>query len=303
MIKRTVEISQRAARLSLRQGQLVIRLLEEEKDHVIPCEDIGVLLLQHPAISITAAVLDALLQAGAAVIICNEKHLPSGMLLPTISHTELVPRMWAQLTASQPTRKNAWKLIVQAKIRAQASLLTGSSQGKLMALAENTRSGDVENHEAQAARIYWAALFPHQYEVGIKRDPLCDSLFNSMLNYGYSIIRAATARALVSAGLQPALGIFHHRRDNPFCLADDIMEPLRPLVDRMVKKLLEDAVTGNDLQLTQIHRRHLLDLLTITVSFQETKGPLMAVLPRYIASFHRLLSKEAEVLHVPLMLP
>lgn len=298
MIKHTLEISQRPARLSLRQRQLVIYLDEGEK-RTFACEDIGVLILQHPAISLTSALLNALLESGAAIVICNERHLPSGLILPTLTHTELVPRMMAQMDATLPSRKQAWKIIVQAKIRAQANDLTPSIKAKLQTLAINVKSGDSENHEARAARIYWQARFPDRYLQGDKRDPMSESFFNSLLNYGYAIIRAATARALVSAGLQPALGVFHHRRDNAFCLADDVMEPLRPLVDRTVQHLMakEEDLTSATLQ--SHHRRELLGLLAAEVSFGETTGPLMAVLPRYINSFYRLLTRESDQLIVP----
>lgn len=297
MIKHTLEISQRPVRLSLRQRQLVIKLPDDEGERTYACEDIGVLILQHPAISLSSAILNALLGSGAVVIICDEKHLPSGLLLPTLTHTELVPRMMAQVEVGKPARKHAWKAIVQSKIRAQASLLDDPYRTKLLTLAQNVKSGDSENAEAQAARIYWPALFPERYRDGDKRDPQSESRFNALLNYGYAIIRAATARALVSAGLQPALGVFHHKRDNPFCLADDVMEPLRPLVDAAVKSILAEVPDAENL--TQEDRRTLLSLLTHTVTFNDQTGPLMATLPRYINSFYRLLTKESQNLHVP----
>ena len=298
MIKHTLEISQRPARLSLKQRQLVIHLDEGEK-RTFACEDIGVLILQHPAISLSSALLNALLESGAVVVICNERHLPSGLILPTLTHTELVPRMMAQMDAALTARKQVWKAIVQAKIRAQADGLTLSIKARLQTLAANVKSGDSENHEARAARIYWQARFPDRYQQGDKRDPMSESFFNSLLNYGYAIIRAATARALVSAGLQPALGVFHHRRDNPFCLADDVMEPLRPLVDRTVQNLMEAEDDLQSAELDSRHRKELLSLLTADVTFGETGGPLMAVLPRYINSFYRLLTRESDQLVVP----
>ena len=233
------------------------------------------------------------------MVICNERNLPSGLLLPTLSHTELVPRMMAQLEAGQPARKQAWKAIVRAKITAQAQALSGAPRRRLDYLAQNVKSGDPENFEAQAAKIYWPSRFPERYQSGDKRDPLSESLFNALLNYGYAIIRASVARALVSAGLQPALGVFHHRRDNPFCLADDVMEPLRPLVDRTVQEIMETegGLETGDLQ--SHHRQKLLSLLSADVTFGETSGPLMAVLPRYIASFYRLLIRESETLESP----
>ncbi len=297
MIKHTLEISQRPARLSLRKKQLVIHL--DEGERTFACEDIGILVLQNPAISLSSALLNALLESGAVVVICNERHLPSGLILPTITHTELVPRLMAQLETGQPARKKAWKAIIQAKITAQRNEITTPAAIALDRLAKSVRSGDPENHEAQAARLYWPSMFPERYAVNDKRDSESESLFNSALNYGYAIIRASVARALVSAGLHPALGVFHHRRNNPFCLADDVMEPLRPLVDRTVKKLLIESTEPHDGILQPEHRRALLELLNTNVSFAQTKGPLMAILPRYIASFYRLLVRESDILEVP----
>lgn len=297
MIKHTLEISQRPVRLSLRHKQLVIKLPDDEGERTFACEDIGVLVLQHPAISLSSAILHALLSHGAVVIICNEKHLPAGLLLPTLTHTELVPRMMSQLAADLPARKQVWKQIVQAKIKAQASLTEGGVFRRLGRLASEVKSGDPDNCEAQAAKIYWPAVFPEQYSLGDKRDYESTSLFNSLLNYGYAIIRAATARALVSAGLQPALGVFHHRRDNAFCLADDVMEPLRPLVDKTVQDILGENPTDTDLN--PDFRQRLLALLTHPVKFKGSTGPLMATLPRYIASFYRVLTKEDQKLSVP----
>ncbi|MDB4503008.1 type II CRISPR-associated endonuclease Cas1 [Akkermansiaceae bacterium] len=296
MIKHTLEISERAARLSLSHGQLIIRLDDAERR--FPCEDVGVLILQNPAISLSAAILNALLKSGAVVVISDEKHLPSGLLLPTISHTELVPRMMAQVEAGQPARKNAWKAIVMAKIKAQAQEVDPPAETALIRLSESVRSGDPDNHEAQAARIYWSSMFRERYELNDKRDPEGESFFNSALNYGYAIIRAAVARAIVAAGLNPALGVFHHRRNNPFCLADDIMEPLRPLVDRTVKEIIAESGASAS-ELTSIHRRRLLELLSKPVSYGESDGPLMAVLPRYVNSFFRLLVRESTNLEVP----
>lgn len=295
MIKHTLEISQRPARISLRQKQLILHLSEnEERQYAV--EDIGVLILEHPAISLSAAILHALLDSGAVVVICCDKHLPSGLLLPTVTHTELVPRMMAQLEADKPARKQAWKQIVAHKILAQANELNNPFRQKLLNLAQNVKSGDIENAEAQAAKIYWPAKFPDRYASGDKRDPDSESLFNACLNYGYAILRAAVARALVGAGLQPALGVFHHKRDNPFCLADDVMEPLRPLVDRTVAQILTQPYTEI---LSSDHRRQLLSLLSYEVRYGDQKGPLMAILPRYIASFYRLLTKETEQMDFP----
>jgi len=298
MIKHTIEVSRLPAHLSLRNKQLVLKL-KDDQERRFACEDVGVLILQHPAIMLSAAILNELLEQGAVVIICGKNRLPSGMLLPTASHTELVPRMMAQLEADKPVRKSTWKRIVQAKIRNQAAQLPKVQQRKLLRLAELVKSGDPENREAQAAKVYWPARFPSRYNDNDKRDPNSNSLFNSCLNYGYAIIRAAVARALVSAGLQPALGVFHHHRSNPFCLADDVMEPLRPLVDSYVYDILSASELFDLEPLHQRHRQKLLGILTHEVCFSESYGPLMAVLPRYINSVYRVLTKETKNLTFP----
>ena len=156
----------------------------------------------------------------------------------------------------------AWQEIVKAKIRMQAGEVTDPARTRLKEICKNVRSGDPTNLEAQAARVYWRAAFPLIYGEGERRDPESDSHFNVLLNYGYAIVRAAVARAVVSAGLLPALGVFHHRRDNPFCLADDLMEPLRPLVDRAVAKMLAEERYLKESNLSQNERRELLGLLS-----------------------------------------
>lgn len=296
MIKHTIEIAERPAALTLKQRQLVVKL--EEGTRTFACEDIGVLVLQHPGISLSAAALNALLESGAVVVICGENRLPSGMLLPTVTHTELVPRMMAQMGASLPARKRLWQAIIKAKIAEQAVRLGEPYQCRMMRLSQCVKSADLDNMEAQAARIYWAARFPEQYDRGDKRDPESNSFFNSALNYGYAILRAATARALVSAGMQPALGVFHRGRSNPFCLADDVMEPLRPMVDDCVHAMLKESPSP-DQGLEQRHRRKLLGVLTAEVVCQQYTGPLMVALSRYANNVFNLLTQEQSDLFPP----
>lgn len=296
MIKHTIEIAERPAALSLKQRQLVVKF--EEGTRTFACEDIGVLVLQHPAISLSAAALNALLESGAVVVICGENRLPTGMLLPTVTHTELVPRMMAQMAAPLPARKRLWQAIIKAKIAEQAVRLDEPYRRRLMRLSQSVKSGDLENLEGQAARIYWAARFPEQYAGGDKRDPESASFFNSALNYGYAIVRAATARALISAGMQPALGVFHRGRSNPFCLADDVMEPLRPMVDDCVHGLLRQSAK-TDQGLEQSHRRQLLALLGAEVVCQTFTGPLMVALSRYANNVFNVLTQEQNTLFPP----
>lgn len=297
MIKHTLEISERAARIRLKNKQLHIQL--DESEHSFACEDIGVLVLQNPAVSISAAVMDALCKSGAAVVICGQNRLPTGLLLPLPTHTQLVPRMMTQLNASRPAAKQAWKQIIQAKIKAQANSLEPPFSEKLLYMAGKVQSGDPDNYEAQASKIYWPNYFQEEYANGDQRNPDGPSCFNICLNYGYALIRASMARAIVSAGLVPALGVFHKRRDNPYCLADDLMEPLRPLVDRAVKKLIVQKIT-NDLEpLNKEVRRQLLSLLASKIKLSDKDGPLMAILPRYINNYFRFISGESKQITIP----
>lgn len=310
MIKHTIEISARPALVKLRHKQLVILSGEGEdkREASYACEDVGVLILQNPAISLSSALLSALLENGCVVVICNERHLPSGILLPTVTHTELVPRMTAQLEASQPAKKRAWQAIVKAKIRAQLvnlNTIEGHENRKkrLKLLADTVKSGDPENYEAQAAKLYWSAYFPEIYDNGDRRLPAGESIFNSCLNYGYAIIRASIARAIVGSGLQPALGVHHHGRSNPYCLADDLMEPLRPLVDQIVKEhILTQPDLANSASLQRAHRAPLLSLLATEVSFGEFNGPLLVALSRYTSHFLRYLNRETDIWYAPTQL-
>lgn len=298
MIKHTLEISERAARIRLKDKQLVIEIDDEKRSFA--CEDIGVLVLQNPAVSISAATLDALCQSGAAIVICGQRRLPTGLLLPIPTHTQLVPRMMAQLSTSRSVAKQAWKQIVQAKILAQARNLKAPYADKLKYMASKVRSGDPENYEAQASKLYWPNCFQEEYNNGDQRNPENHTPFNICLNYGYAIIRAAVARSLVSAGLVPALGIFHKRRDNPYCLADDLMEPLRPLVDATVRNILTNKISSLEEPLGKESRKQLLTLLTYPVSLSNKRGPMMAVLPRYVNNYVRFITGESKRIIAPI---
>ncbi|HVB33325.1 MAG TPA: type II CRISPR-associated endonuclease Cas1 [Patescibacteria group bacterium] len=266
MTNRVVDLSERPVRLSVRSSLLVIRdssagmggsatppVQEEQRwdgkdartyrwerlhdagELTIPLADVAVLIASHPQISLTHAVLSGLAAAGGIFVACDQKHMPASMLLPLAAHSLQAERFARQAAAPLPLRKRLWQEIVRAKIRAQARLLverTGTDDG-LCALVSQVRSGDPANVEARAARVYWVKLFGH---TGFKRDPEGDGL-NGRLNYGYAVLRAITARALCGAGLHPGLGIHHHNRYDAFPLADDLMEPFRPAVDRAVANL------------------------------------------------------------------
>ncbi|MGJ8660557.1 MAG: type II CRISPR-associated endonuclease Cas1 [Bacteroidota bacterium] len=310
MVKHTIEISARPAALKLRYKQLFISsgTGQETTEKSYSCEDIGVLVLQHPAISVSTAVINELLQHGCVVIICDDKHQPSGMLLPLASHTELVPRMHSQMSATLPDKKRAWQILVKHKIKAQRQNLINHQAYepaiiRLTRLADTVKSGDMENNEAQAAKVYWSALFEDRYKAGDKRLPEGESLFNACLNYGYAILRAAVARAIVSSGLQPALGVFHHSRNNAFCLADDLMEPLRPLVDEVVRRIFNDSDYTVTEELGRKHKAELLGVLNTPVKYDSYTGPLMVALSRYTNGFFLYLIKERVSWSYPAALP
>jgi CRISPR-associated protein Cas1 len=222
----------------------------DTESHTIPFADIAVLVTSHPQISFTQAVLAGLAAAGGMFIVSDEKHLPAAMMLPLSTHSTQTERFARQAAVSFPTRKRAWQQIVQAKLRAQARLLeevTGKDWG-LGLMSGKVRSGDPDNLEAQAARIYWQALFGEE-GTGVpgevfRRDPEGEGI-NLQLNYGYAVLRAIVARALCASGLHPSLGVHHHNRYDTFCLADDLMEPFRPLVDRVVARIHLTSASSN----------------------------------------------------------
>jgi CRISPR-associated protein Cas1 len=297
VIKRTVEISQESLHVAVELDQL--RLFRHEPASglaaSIPCEDIGLIVVDHPQATYSHAALARLIEFGAAVVICGRNHLPAGLLLPLGTHTKGVTRLQEQIAASRPLRKRLWKQIVRAKVRNQAhNLPAGSSaQGRLLALVEEVKSGDLTNIEAQAAKIYWSAWLGENSE--FRRDLDGGDIVNAMLNYGYAIIRAAVGRALVSAGLHPALGLQHSNRSNAFCLADDLMEPLRPTVDRAVRELHQDGAT----ELNRFSKARLLSLLTATMKVGGFTGPLMVGLHRMAASLVSCYRGEAKRLSLP----
>ncbi len=223
----------------------------------IPLGNVAVLIVSHPQVSYSNAVLSGLAVSGAILVTCNEKHMPVSMMLPLVSHSLQAERFAAQAALAIPAKKRIWQQIVRAKIQAQAQLLdekSGTDCG-LRALAGRVRSGDAGNSEALAARIYWQGLFPNS---GFRRDPEGDGL-NAVLNYGYAVLRAIVARSLCGAGLHPSLGVHHHNRYDAFCLADDLMEPFRPIVDREAANL--NAVRGASLSLDKESKRALLQTL------------------------------------------
>jgi CRISPR-associated protein Cas1 len=292
VIKHTVEVSQEPAYLTVRLGQLVLK----NGDRILgslPCEDVGVVVVDNPGTTYSHAALATLARSDAVLVICGHDHLPAAVLLPLADHSQITWRIAEQVGVSRPRRKRLWKQLVQAKIRAQAANVPTDwpAHAKLLDLARQVRSGDPSNLEAQAARIYWDNWLP---EIGFRRNPDLGGL-NALLNYGYAIVRAAVARALIAAGLLPALGLFHSNRANAFCLADDLIEPLRPLVDDRARELFRQGYE----QLNQETKARLLEILQEPVRIARRRGPLMVSLHRMVASLVRCYQGEDRRLEIP----
>jgi len=235
MTDRIVDLSEEPARLAVRNGLLTIGR-DGGAEMTVPLGELGVLVVSHPQVTYTQAVLSGLAESGGAFVTCNAARLPVGMLLPIDANYVQSERFNAQAHAPLPVQKRVWQQIVRAKVMAQGALLErlyGDDKG-LANLAQKVRSGDPSNLEAQASRRYWLALFR---DGEFRRDREAEDQ-NRFLNYGYAVLRAIVARAIVGAGLHPSLGVHHHNRYNGFCLADDLMEPLRPRVDSAVVDLV-----------------------------------------------------------------
>ena len=278
MIKRTLYFGN-PAYLSLRNSQLVINLPEANGmddrtgNNTIPIEDIGIILLDHKQITITQGLLEALLSNNAAVITCDSSRMPVGLLLPLSGNTTQSERFQAQIEASLPLRKQLWQQTIQAKIGNQAYVLNTCRNAvvkNMLAWVDEVKSGDSDNLEARAAAYYWSNMFPDVpgFRRGREGPPP-----NNLLNYGYAILRAVVARSLVASGLLPTLGIHHHNRYNAYCLADDIMEPYRPFVDKLVVELTD---SGEDFQeLTKSLKAKLLSIPVLDVTINDQRSPLM----------------------------
>lgn len=305
MIKKTLYFGN-PAYLSLRNGQLVIRLPEVEKAELpdivkqetvrtIPIEDIGVVVLDNKQITITQGALAELVANSAAVITCDSKCMPTGMLLPLSGNTLYQERFRNQIEAAIPLRKQLWQQTVKAKIENQAYCLqknTSKSFVPLHVLARKVRSDDADNHEAQAAAYYWKNLFSD----GFTRDK--DGIPpNNLLNYGYAILRAVIARALVGSGLLPVYGIHHHNRYNAYCLADDIMEPYRPFVDDLVISTMKKMEVSDDL--TVALKREMLSIPVLDVVIGGKRSPLMIAAGLTTASLAKCYNGEAREISYP----
>jgi len=294
MIARTLCFSS-IGKLSLRYEQLVWST-ESGEQRTVPIEDVGFVILESDKIAITSAALQFLSANNVAVVVCDKSHTPSAQLLPYAANTTAAESMESQLSATEAVQGRLWRMVVRQKIRNQAGLmerLGAKNANRLLALADEVKNGDPSNCEAQAARIYFQELGPD----GFVRDR--DGGWpNAPLNYGYSILRAAMARALVGSGLACFRGIHHHNRYNAFALADDMMEPYRPFVDQYVLGKVKPFDMPMD-ELTKDMRARLLQMLTCDVNLGDVRRPLMVALSYTTASLARYYRKETDELSLP----
>ncbi|HEV8081346.1 MAG TPA: type II CRISPR-associated endonuclease Cas1 [Chitinophagaceae bacterium] len=280
MIKRTLYFGN-PAYLKTKDEQLVIELQETGEVKSVPIEDIGIVILDHQQITITQAVLAKLLANNTAIITCDNTHHPVGMQLSLDGHTLQSQKFKTQIEASVPLKKQLWQQTISAKIINQAGLLKQERiENKYMLnLSQCVKSGDSDNCEARAAVYYWKNIFPEFLQFRRERygpPP------NNLLNYGYAILRAIVARALVCSGLLPTLGIHHRNQYNAYCLADDVMEPYRPYVDKVVCHII--TMNGNFLEMTPTMKKQLLEIPVMDVMMEGQKSPLMNAVQRTTAS-------------------
>ena len=308
MIKKTLYFGN-PVYLSLRNSQLVLRLPEIEKndtvsdsfkkesERTIPIEDIGVIILDHKQITITHGLLELLLENNCAIITCDSSHLPVGLMLPLCGNTTQSERFREQIDASIPLKKQLWQQTIKSKIENQAFLLEDTRKvivNNMRIWANDVKSGDPDNYEARAAVYYWANLFPHISDFTRHREGVAP---NALLNYGYAILRAIVAKSLVSSGLLPTLGIHHHNKYNAYCLADDIMEPYRPFVDKLIVELPENELMGENL--TSELKMKLLSIPVLDVIINGKRSPLMIAVSQTTASLYKCFSGEVRKISYP----
>ena len=280
------------AQLSVRQNQLVIR---QEQEVTVPMEDITSLLIESQSVSLSTAAIQSLSSAGVTVYFCDEKHMPAALVLPMNQHSRQLRLLNRQIALTSAAKNRIWKQVVSCKIANQArclSLLSKREAEDLKYMAGIVRSGDPDNWEAQAAATYFPALFGH----GFTRGDAC--LTNAMLNYGYAIVRGAVARNLVMHGLEPCLGIFHHSELNQFNLADDLMEPFRPLVDLFTVRYADDSDN-----LTPRQKQQLFNLTNYVMLQDGRRYRMITAIGRMVESYSRILQGSGAALSLPELLP
>ena len=294
MLKRTLVFSN-AVNLTLKNRQLVISFKEIEREPTsVPIEDVGCVIIENQRVGITIPLLNALTDNNVQVVFCNEHFMPNSMLLNLDNNITQGETLRNQMAASEPLKKQMWKQIVEAKIKNQSRLLdkTAHNGAILRPYYQNVKSGDTDNREGIAARLYFQELFGNDFI----RDRQMPGI-NALLNYGYTILRAAVSRSLVASGLFPAIGIYHHHRSNAFPLADDMMEPYRPYVDEIVYEMAcEDMMVLN-----QTAKAKLINVLYVDTEFEKVTRPLSVGLSLSSASLVKCYAKEQNTLNFPLL--
>lgn len=292
MIGRIVEIAEDGRHLSLSRGFMVVESGGGEIGRVA-LDDIGVVVVNAHGTSYTNNLLLALAERGAGVVLCGANHSPVAWVWPLVGHHAQAARMRAQLDAPRPLCKRLWQILIQSKIEQHGAVLAALAKpaGGFRLLARQVRSGDPDNLEAQAARRYWPLLFGDEF----RRDRARPGI-NGMLNYGYTVLRSATARAVVAAGLHPSLGIHHRNRNDDMCLVDDLMEPFRPLVDLMVARL----VAGGSAEVTPEVKRNLAGLTAADMRTELGTTPLGTCLERLAISLGQAYESGEAKLDLPL---
>jgi CRISPR-associated protein Cas1 len=293
MIKRTIYIGN-PAYLKLQDSQLhVIDPETKQLKGTVPVEDIALLVLDNYRITLTNQLLVKLQSNNSIVVSCDAHHLPFAYMLPVYSHSEYSERLKNQIKVSEPLKKQLWKQIVIQKIKNQQAVLKNNNKPyeHLTHYWQNVKSGDTTNMEGIAAQNYWKYLFDD-----FQRDRFGEKP-NNLLNFGYAVLRSIVARALVSSGLHPALGIFHKNKYNPYCLADDVMEAYRPFIDIMVNNAL--FMYQNQTELTKEIKSHLLTVATQDVFINQQKRPLMIAVTTTTASLYKCYTGELRNLKLP----
>lgn len=302
MIKRTLYFGN-PAYLSMRNAQLVIHLPEANGmddrtgNNIIPIEDIGVVMLDNKQITITHGLMEALLANNCALITCDSTRMPVGLMLPLSGNTTQSERFQLQLEASLPLQKQLWQQTIQAKITNQAYLLQTMRKvvvKNMLAWVGDVKSGDTDNLEARAAAYYWKNTFPTIPNFTRGREGIPP---NNLLNYGYAILRAVVARSLVGSGLLPTFGIHHHNKYNAYCLADDIMEPYRPFVDKLVIEIMDSEEDIVDL--TKPIKAKLLSIPVLDVMINNQRSPLMIAVGFTTASLAKCYAGETRKISYP----
>ncbi len=315
MIKRTLFFGNDAY-LSTKDKQLLIDFADKSKERIsIPIEDIGVVVMEAYRMTISLNLISRLLDNNVALITCNDKKMPQGLMLNLDGNSTQQERFKHQINISLPLKKQLWQQTVKAKISNQAAMLRKLTEGgakseafqsefeNMNYWANSVRSGDPDNYEARAAAFYWANIY-NEFVPGFVRGRF-DAAPNNLLNYGYAILRAVTARALVASGLLPTLGIHHHNKYNAYALADDIMEPYRPYVDEIVYDILSthdleyDEYNQPKLDLSTEIKAELLKIPAIDVVIDNEKSPLMNAMQRTTASLFQCFAGNARKILYP----